>query len=117
MYEQLKFKDVIYCKQDSVMVYNLKYEIFAGKILKIINIKDSYGSYVPLFKIQWYHIIYKNSIRYYTKYDFNVPSPYNSCLSENELFLSNQKVYLPIDRIIRKIQVLKLSEYEKMDEE
>lgn len=80
-------------------------ENFAASIKSIVCMEDLCGKSVPLVEVQWYG----------SREDVYIPEKYLPCISDNELFLSTQIDYRPIDCIKRPIKVLSFHEYETLE--
>lgn len=116
-YNGFKYKNEIYkCNED--VVINIDNRNAIAKIIQIFPINGISENYIwPSIKVKWYYT--KNDIinLNYKKQTNNISFDYfNKIISEYELFSSNHTDVVNIESIISKCQVLKLEEYELLEE-
>jgi hypothetical protein len=74
-----------------------------AKLVKIVNLVDDNEESHPLIKVRWY----------YRKYELgNIPKEQMDCISENEVFKTNEYDYIDIESVVSLAQILNYQEFD-----
>ncbi|CAD8138722.1 unnamed protein product [Paramecium pentaurelia] len=102
-FKEIKINNLSIKLNSDVVIYTKEDGHCIAKTTQIIGVVR-FKQYTPIIKVQWY----------YNKKDLKqIIGKYYDCISQRELFLSDQYDYIQPDTIVGEAQVLELKEFEQ----
>ncbi|CAD8048032.1 unnamed protein product [Paramecium primaurelia] len=106
-YQKLKYQNQIYNVGQNLCIRGDNRSVYIAKLTKIVKLHDDEDNYLPFIKIQWYNR--KTEL-------MGLPKDQLECISENEVFKTNEFDYIEIESIIGLAIILSYEEYDKIEE-
>ncbi|CAD8076710.1 unnamed protein product [Paramecium sonneborni] len=101
LFKEIKINNLSIKLNNDVVIYTKEDGHCIAKVIEIIGV-IKFQQYTPIIKVQWY----------YSKKDLKqIIGIYLDCISQRELFLSDQYDYIQPDTIVGEAQVLELKEF------
>ncbi|CAD8132258.1 unnamed protein product [Paramecium pentaurelia] len=105
-FKEIKINNIPIKLNSNVVIYTKKNGHCIAKTIKIIGIVK-FQHYTPIIQVQWYQK--KKDLK-------QIIGQYFDCISERELFLSDQYDYIQPDIIVGEASVLELEQFEQKNQ-
>ncbi|CAD8139869.1 unnamed protein product [Paramecium pentaurelia] len=106
-YKKLKYEDQIYRVGQNLCIKGDNRSEYVAKLIKIVKLYDDEDNCIPLIKVQWFYR--KNEL-------YGLPKEQMDCISENEVFKTNEFDYIEIESIVGLAIILSYEEYDQIEE-
>ncbi|CAD8059507.1 unnamed protein product [Paramecium sonneborni] len=106
-YQKLKYENQIYHVGQNLCIRGDNRSVYVAKLIKIVKLLDNQNNCIPFIKVQWF--TRKTEL-------MDLQKDYLDCISENEVFKTNQFDYIEIERIIGLAIILSYEEYDHIEE-
>ncbi|CAD8144646.1 unnamed protein product [Paramecium octaurelia] len=106
-YQKLKYQNQIYHVGQNLCISGDNRSIYVAKLIKIVKLYDDEDNCLPFIKVRWF--CRKTELAGLSKDCLD-------CISENEVFKTNEFDYIEIESIVGLATILSFEEYDQIEE-
>ncbi|CAK58429.1 unnamed protein product (macronuclear) [Paramecium tetraurelia] len=106
-YQKLKYENQIYHVGQNLCIRGDNRSIYVAKLIKIVKLYDDEDNCLPFIKVRWFRR--KTELTGLSKDCLD-------CISENEVFKTNEFDYIEIESIVGLATILSFEEYDQIEE-
>ncbi|CAD8144549.1 unnamed protein product [Paramecium pentaurelia] len=106
-YQKLKYENQLYHVGQNLCIRGDNRSIYVAKLIKIVKLHDDQDNCLPFIKVQWF--CRKTEL-------LGLSKDYLDCISDNEVFKTNEFDYIEIESIVGLAIILSYEEYDQIEE-